>query len=150
MRLSKFTDYAVRICLYLTAHEQRLVSISEIAQAHQLSQSNLMKVVQQLVEGGYLRSVRGRLGGVQVARPASEIRVGEVIRYMEGDTQLVDCKSCILQGSCGLVRVLHEAKLAFYDSLDRFTFADALTAHPRTLNTLLGAMPDSPRNLSAG
>ncbi|MBY6090436.1 RrF2 family transcriptional regulator [Pseudooceanicola sp. 502str34] len=137
MRLSKFTDYALRACLYLAAHQGRLVPIAEIARAHDLSQSNLMKVVQQLVEGGFVRSTRGRSGGVQLAKPAEEIHAGAVARFMEGETPLVDCASCILNGSCGLVRALAEAKAAFYKALDKYSLADAIGAHPRTLPILM-------------
>lgn len=139
MNLSKFTDYALRVCLYLGAHQDRVVPISEMSRAHGVSQSNLMKVVNQLVDGGFLKSTRGRSGGVALARPAAEIRVGEVARFMEGDDPLVDCSSCILRGSCGLVRGLKEAKDAFYQSLDSFSLADSVLAHPRTLSILLGA-----------
>lgn len=139
MHLSKFTDYALRVCLYLGAHQDRIVPISEITRAHGLSQSNLMKVVQQLVEGGFLKSTRGRSGGVTLARPAAEIRVGEVARFMEGDSGLVDCSTCILIGACGLVRGLNEAKNAFYQYLDRSSLADAVLAHPRTLSVLQGS-----------
>lgn len=114
MRLSKFTDYALRVCLYLAAHEGRLVPIWEISGAHGLSQSNLMKVVNQLVDHGVLQSTRGRSGGVRLAKCASEIRVGQVARKMEGDGAMIDCDKCILRGSCGVVRALREAKDAFY------------------------------------
>ncbi|MCR8549321.1 Rrf2 family transcriptional regulator [Salipiger sp. P9] len=143
MHLSKFTDYALRVCLYLGAHQDRLVPISEIARAHRLSQSNLMKVVHQLVDGGFLKSTRGRSGGIALARPAAEIRVGEVTRYMEGDAQMVDCSTCILRGACGLVGGLKEAKDAFYQNLDRFSLADSVLAHPRTLNILQSAASDA-------
>ncbi|MFD1343293.1 RrF2 family transcriptional regulator [Litorisediminicola beolgyonensis] len=143
MNLSKFTDYALRVCLYLGAHQDRVVPISEITRAHGVSQSNLMKVVTQLVDGGFLKSTRGRSGGVRLARPAAEIRIGQIARFMEGDDPLVDCSSCILAGACGLVRGLKEAKDAFHQSLDRLSLADSVLAHPRTLSILLGASPDS-------
>ncbi|MBN8293062.1 Rrf2 family transcriptional regulator [Rhodobacter sp. NTK016B] len=139
MKLSKFTDYALRTALYLAAHEDRLVSISEISAAHGIPQSSVMKVVNQLVDGGFLSSTRGRLGGVRLSRPASEQRVGDIARYMEGDTPMVDCSSCLLRGSCGLVRGLYEAQNAYYDSLNRFTVAEAVRADPRTMGILLGA-----------
>lgn len=142
MRLSRFSDYALRACLYLGAHEGRVVPISEIVRAHGLSQNNLMKVVTMLVEGGILRSVRGRNGGVALARPAAEIRVGEIVRLMEGDAAMVDCSTCLLRGQCGLVRALKEAKDAFYAALDRHDLAEALRARPGTLALLLGAGPD--------
>ncbi|WP_370206478.1 RrF2 family transcriptional regulator [Pararhodobacter marinus] len=138
MNLSKFTDYALRTSLYLAAQEDRLVSISEIAAAHRVPQSSVMKVVNLLVDGGFLASTRGRAGGVRLAKPAADLRVGDIARYMEGDTPLVDCTSCVIQGACGLVRALYEAKDAFYASLNRFTLAEAVRAHPRTVDILLG------------
>lgn len=144
MHLSKFTDYALRVCLYLGARQDRLVSISEIAQAHGLSHGNLMKVVKNLVDGGFLKTTRGRAGGVELARAAEEIHVGEIARYMEGDTSMVDCSSCILKGACGLTRALREAKLAFYAHLNQYSLADALHAHPKTLSLLLAAVPSEP------
>ncbi|WP_172331397.1 Rrf2 family transcriptional regulator [Mangrovicoccus sp. HB161399] len=136
MRLSKFTDYAVRICLYLAAHQDRIVPIAEMARAHDLSKNNLMKVAQQLIEGGFLESLRGRAGGVRLARPASGIRLGQVVRHMEGDCTIVDCGGCLLTGSCGLLEPFAEAQLSFYRSLDRLSLADALLMHPRTLGVL--------------
>lgn len=141
MHLSKFTDYALRVCLYLGAHQQRLVPISEIARAHDLSQSNLMKVVNQLVDGGFLKSTRGRSGGVQLANPAANIRVGDVVRHMEGDGGMVDCSTCILRGACGLVGVLRQAKSEFYQYLNGYSLADAVLAHPKTLGILQGTLP---------
>ncbi|MCA0919395.1 RrF2 family transcriptional regulator [Pseudooceanicola nanhaiensis] len=139
MHLSKFTDYALRVCLYLGAHPERLVPISEMARAHDLSQSNLMKVVHQLVEGGFLSSTRGRSGGIRLARPAEEIRLGAVARYMESDGAMVDCSSCILRGSCGLVPALHEARMAFFAVLDSQTLDRAVKSHPRMLPILRSA-----------
>ncbi|WP_298497675.1 Rrf2 family transcriptional regulator [uncultured Maritimibacter sp.] len=138
MHLSKFTDYAIRVCLYLGVRQGDTVKISEIAQAYSLSQSNLMKVVNRLVDGGYLRSQRGRSGGVTLAFAPQDIRMGEVARFMEGETAVVDCACCLLCGSCGLTRALREAQIAFYTHLDQWTVADALNAHPRTLGLLLG------------
>lgn len=139
MRLSRFSDYALRACLYLAAQGDRLVPISEIVRAHKLSQPNLMKVVHRLVEGGILKSVRGRNGGVALARPAVQIGTGEIVRLMEGDDQLVDCSDCVIRRACGLVHVLAEAKHAFYASLDGYSLADAAMAHPKTISLLLSA-----------
>ena len=136
MHLTKFTDYALRISLYLAAHPERLVPIAEMARGHDLSHSNLMKVVTRLVEGGFVDSVRGRNGGVHLAKPAAEIRVGDMVRYMEGDAKLVDCEHCILQHACGLVSVLAKARIAFYKELNTATLADAVTAHPETQGIL--------------
>ncbi|WP_108258718.1 RrF2 family transcriptional regulator [Mangrovicoccus ximenensis] len=145
MRLSKFTDYAIRICLYLGAHQDRIVTVAEMARAHGLSKNNLMKVALQLVEGGFLESTRGRAGGVRLARPAPEIRLGQVVRHMEGDGGLVDCGGCLLTGACGLPGPFAEAQAAFYAALDRLSLADALLSHPGSLGLLQrAAAHDSP------
>ncbi|MCE5974285.1 Rrf2 family transcriptional regulator [Sinirhodobacter sp. WL0062] len=141
MNLSKFTDYALRLCLYLVANQDKIVPVSEIADAHQLPQSSLLKVVQRLVEGEFLLSARGRTGGVQLSRSATEIRIGDLVQFMEGDTEMVDCTGCLLQGSCGLTKTLREAKRDFYKSLNRSSLADAALSHPRTLALLLAASP---------
>lgn len=142
MRLARFTDYAIRMCLYLGAHQERLVSIAEAAEAHGLSHGNFMKVAQQLVEGGFVESVRGRSGGIRLARPASEIRIGELARFMEGDAPMADCASCTLRSACGLIGALEAAKDAFYASLDRLSLADAILARPGTLALLRAASGD--------
>ncbi|MFW2544290.1 RrF2 family transcriptional regulator [Primorskyibacter sp. 2E107] len=142
MRLSKFTDYSLRVCLYLGAHGGRRVSIAEIARAHGLSQSNLMKVVTQLVDGGFVKSTRGRSGGIELASPPRAITVGAIARYMEGDSAMVDCATCILHGKCGLVPALKRAKMAFYGYLEQISLADALAANPATLGILQDAAAD--------
>lgn len=139
MKLSKFSDYALRVSLYLAASNDRLVSISEIVSAYDLSKNNLMKVVNVLVDGGILESVRGRNGGVRLARPAEKIGVGEVVRIMEGDTGLVDCTGCLLASGCGLVRILRDGKRAFYKALNDYSLADAVTLNPRSLAVLQSA-----------
>ncbi|WP_413207171.1 RrF2 family transcriptional regulator [Rhodospirillum sp. A1_3_36] len=141
MRLSRFSDYALRACLYLAAHGDRLVPIAEIARAHDLSQSNLMKVVNLLVDGGVLSSTRGRHGGVTLAKASQDIKLGDVVRLMEGEGRLVDCSECLLDRSCGLVKVLFQAKEAFYEALNGYDLSVVLNAHPRTLELLLSAAP---------
>jgi Rrf2 family nitric oxide-sensitive transcriptional repressor len=141
MRLSRFSDYALRACLYLSAHGDRLVPIAEIARSHDLSQSNLMKVVNLLVDGGVLSSTRGRHGGVTLAKAPQDIYLGDVVRLMEGNGRLVDCSECLLDRSCGLVKVLHQATEVFYAALNTYDLSSALTAHPRTLELLLAAAP---------
>ncbi|MCA8884809.1 MAG: Rrf2 family transcriptional regulator [Rhodobacteraceae bacterium] len=144
MKLSKFSDYAVRVCLYLGAHQGRAVPISEIARAHDVSHGNLMKVVQILVESGFLKSIRGRSGGVRLARSAADIRLGQIVRQMEGDDRLVDCSSCILQNNCGVVAALFQAKVAFYQALDKHSLADAILASGKTLPILQAAAESAP------
>lgn len=126
MRLTRYTDYAMRVLLHLGAHQDRLCSISEIARTYGISQNHLMKVVHDLGKAGYVSSVRGRMGGIRLARPAEEIRVGAVVRHTEEGFDLVDCGSCVIAPACGLTGVLKEALAAFMTVLDNYTLADLL------------------------
>jgi Rrf2 family nitric oxide-sensitive transcriptional repressor len=126
MRLTRYTDYALRVLLYLGARPERVCSISEIARAYGASQNHLMKVVNDLVRAGYLTSVRGRNGGVRLARPATEINVGEVVRHTEEGFDLVDCGNCVIAPACGLTGALHQALAAFMAVLDSHTLEDLL------------------------
>ncbi|HTQ70336.1 MAG TPA: Rrf2 family transcriptional regulator, partial [Acidocella sp.] len=91
MRLTRFTDYAVRVMLYLAAHEDRLCSIAEIAKSYGISQNHLMKVVSDLAGAGYVQSLRGRGGGIRLARAATDINIGQMVRHTEGKVDLVGC-----------------------------------------------------------
>lgn len=126
MRLTRYTDYAMRVLLYLGARQDRLSSISEIAQAYGISQNHLMKVVSDLVNAGYLVSVRGRFGGVRLARSPAEINIGAVIRHTEDGFDLVDCGNCIIAPACGLTGALHQALAAFLTVLDGYTLESLL------------------------
>ncbi len=127
MRLTRYTDYAMRVLLYVGAQDEaRLNPISEIARAYGISQNHLMKVVNDLVNAGYLESVRGRFGGIRLARPAAEINVGAVVRHTEEGFDLVDCGSCIIAPACGLTGALAEALAAFMTVLDGYSLADLL------------------------
>jgi Rrf2 family nitric oxide-sensitive transcriptional repressor len=138
MRLTRYTDYAMRVLLYLGARPERLCSIAEIARAYDISQNHLMKIVNDLAREGYIESVRGRFGGIRLGRPASDINIGEVIRHSEEGFDLVDCASCVIAPACGFSGALHEALAAFMAVLDRYTLAD-LTAQPLAIRALLAA-----------
>lgn len=127
MRLTRFTDYALRVLLYLGARPDRLCSIAEIAAAYGISQNHLMKVVSDLGQAGLVASTRGRTGGIRLARPAAEINVGSVVRRTEAGTDLADCGHCVIAPACGLTCVLAEALAAFLTVLDGYTLADLLT-----------------------
>ncbi|MFA7441616.1 MAG: Rrf2 family transcriptional regulator [Sphingomonadaceae bacterium] len=140
MRLTRYTDYAMRVLLYLGAQSdaQALCSIADIARAYNISQNHLMKVVNDLVNAGYLTSVRGRFGGIRLARAAAEIHVGEVVRHTEGGFHdLVDCGSCIAAPGCGLTGALRQAMAAFIGVLDGYTLAD-IVGPKRQMATLFG------------
>lgn len=126
MRLTRYTDYAMRVLLYLAARPDRLCSISEVTRAYGISQSHLMKVVNDLVNAGYLASVRGRFGGIRLARAPALINVGEVIRHTEDGFDLVDCGSCIIAPACGLTGALGAALDAFMKVLDGYSLEDLM------------------------
>jgi len=127
MRLTRYTDYAMRVLLYLGARPERLCSIAEIAGAYGISQNHLMKVVSDLVNAGYLVSVRGRAGGVRLARPPIDINIGAVVRHTEDGFDLVDCGSCIIAPACGLTGALGQALAAFMKVLDGYTLENLMS-----------------------
>lgn len=133
MRLTRYTDYALRVLLYLGARPDRLCSIGEIARSYDISQNHLMKVVNDLANAGYVASVRGRSGGVRLGRPPAEINIGQVVRHTEDGFEVVDCGTCIIAPVCGLTHVLGDAVNAFLGVLDGYTLADLL----RTPSSLL-------------
>ena len=138
MRLTRYTDYALRVLIYLGARPDARCSIAEISRAYDISQNHLMKVVNDLVNAGYLASARGRLGGINLARPAEEINVGAVIRHTEDGFDLVDCGECIIAPACGLTGALRQALAAFLHVLDGYTLADLITK-PVELGLLFSA-----------
>lgn len=126
------TDYALRVLLYLGERPERHWSISEISRAHAISYHHLTKVARDLVKAGYLKSYRGRVGGIALARPATAISVGAVVRLMECDLDVVDCTECAIAETCGLKGVLNEAMRAFMGTLDRYSLHDLLARQETT------------------
>jgi Rrf2 family transcriptional regulator, nitric oxide-sensitive transcriptional repressor len=131
MRLLASTDFALRVLMRLSAAPDTHVSTDTLARELVVSRHHLHKIVQYLTEAGLVRTIRGAHGGVMLARPASEIKVGEVIRSHEHDQPLVECfradgGACTLLPRCRLRGMLDAAKNAFYQQLDRYTLADCL------------------------
>ncbi len=141
MRLNVQSDYALRLLMHLAASDGELITISQVAERFRISQNHLMKVAYLLGREGFIETVRGRSGGLRLARKASAIRIGDVVRHMEGDLALVECfqaaGTCLIVRACRLKGVLHEALEAFLTVLDSYTIGD-LTANNRGLRTLLG------------
>lgn len=127
--------------MYLALTPDRLVTINEIADHYRISEAHLMKVAHQLGIAGDIETVRGRRGGIRLARPAETINVGEVVRRTEPDMELVQCFGeqgiCTIQPSCVLKGALQKALLAFMSVLDAYTLAD-LIGPQRKLSELLG------------
>jgi Rrf2 family nitric oxide-sensitive transcriptional repressor len=149
MRLTAYTDYTLRTLMYLAVNTSRLATIAEIARTYRVSETHLMKVVHQLGVTGDIETIRGRNGGLRLARPADAIILGSVVRRTEEDMDLVACfdgsASCAISEICVLQTVLHEALAAFLAVLDRFTLADLVVPRAQ-LAILLGVQAHSQRS----
>lgn len=165
MHLTLWTDYALRTLIYLGVKGDSLATIAEIAESFDISRPHLMKIVNRLGAQGYVATVRGRRGGIKLARPPVQIRVGAVIRDTEEDLAVMGCLSksgsepgfCRIEGCCVLRRALREATLAFLEVLDRYTLADLLAPDRRLADSLglalaarLATKPDSAGVADAG
>jgi Rrf2 family transcriptional regulator, nitric oxide-sensitive transcriptional repressor len=141
VRLTSYTDYTLRTLIYLALTVDRLATIAEISEHYGVSQAHLMKVVHQLGLAGDIETVRGKGGGLRLARSPEAIRVGAVIRRCEPDLVLVPCfgdhGACAIEPDCVLQKALQGALAAFLKELDRYTLAD-LIAPRRKLTALLG------------
>jgi Rrf2 family transcriptional regulator, nitric oxide-sensitive transcriptional repressor len=134
MRLTHFTDYSLRVLMYLAAAPRGHATIAEIAAAFAISESHLTKVVHNLGKKGLLSNMRGRGGGIELACPTAQINIGAVVRAAEADTALVECfvprtNHCVITPVCRLRGVLTEALEALYATLDKYTLEDI--AHNR-------------------
>jgi Rrf2 family transcriptional regulator, nitric oxide-sensitive transcriptional repressor len=142
MRLTRYTDYSLRVLIYLGLQTERLSSIREIADLYGISESHLMKVVQALGQSGYVATLRGRGGGLRLAKSPHEINLGDVVRNTEYDVALVECfaedGACRIAGPCRLRHVLKDALNAFFAVLDRYTLDDLLQPNRNILKESLG------------
>lgn len=134
MRLTAYTDYSLRVLIYLAVSTEERATIREIAQHYSISRNHLMKVVQELSQRGYVIAQRGKNGGLQLQKPPAEIRIGQLVAAMENDMALTECfgdnNQCILTPACALKPMLAEALEAFLSTLNRYTLED-IVAEPR-------------------
>lgn len=148
MQLTYYTDYSLRVLMYLAVNRGRMVNISEIADRYGISRNHLVKVVHNLARGGYIKSYRGKGGGIELARGPAEINIGEVVRYAEGPLRPVECfdaerNRCVIANACGLAEVIAEACDNFFATLDRYSLADLLRRRARLAKILTApANPD--------
>jgi len=129
MRLTKHTDYSLRVLVYLGVRPGRVATIEEVADAYTISRNHLMKVVHRLATHGIVETQRGRHGGFRLARDPSAIGLGAVVRITEPDFAVVECMDphgdgCVIYGGCALRGALHDATNAWFAVLDRYTLAD--------------------------
>ena len=138
MRLTLYTDYSLRVLLYLAGKEDEVVTISDLADFYKISRNHLVKVVHNLGLKGYILTTRGRNGGLRLAHPAKEILIGNVVRATEPDLDLLECfnpatDQCVITRSCSLKSVLFNAQATFMGVLDQYTLADLSKAPKKTI-----------------
>jgi Rrf2 family transcriptional regulator, nitric oxide-sensitive transcriptional repressor len=131
MQLTRFSDFGLRIGLYLASHPDRVVPVEEISRAYSISRFHLVKVVQRLTDLGLVSSVRGRGGGLRLCKDPAQIRLGDLVRATEPNMDLVECfdrvnNTCPIAAVCGVKGALQRAEEAFVASLNESTLADFL------------------------
>jgi Rrf2 family nitric oxide-sensitive transcriptional repressor len=138
MQLTRHTDYAFRVLIFAAVHPERLVTISEMAEAYSISRNHLVKVVHEMGQHGFIETQRGKGGGIRLARPPREIGLADVVRAMEEKLEIIDCGAtgCPILPACALRDVLYEARDAFLASLGRHTLQDIID--DKNLLPLLG------------
>ena len=134
MRLTRQTNYAIRILMYCAANSGKLSQVPEIANSYNLSEAFLFKILKPIIKHGFVLSVRGRNGGIQLAKPAGQIKLSEVVKITEDSFAMADCfeadgTDCPLVNHCGLNRALNEALNAFFAVLDQYTIEDLINHH---------------------
>ncbi len=141
MRLTLYSDYSLRVLIYLGLKGQDISTISEISDSYDISKEHLRKVVHNLSKEGFIKTSTGRAGGLSLAMPASEIFVGEVVRKTEEDFRIVECfdpiqNKCVIENDCKLKHVLNSALFSFFNVLDKYTIEDLLTPKQMLSNSL--------------
>lgn len=130
MHITRYTDYSLRVLIYLAEQGDRLATIQEIADSYEISKNHLMKVVHQLNKKGYIETIRGKKGGMRLHMAPNEINIGVLVRETEQDLSIVECFSsksaCKITPVCGLKAMFAEALKAFLETLDKYTLADVI------------------------
>lgn len=148
MQLTTFSDYSMRVMMYLGLKHGQLTTISEIARSYGISENHLTKVVHHLAQRGYIETLRGKGGGLRLVLDPKTVNLGAMLRASEGDSGLLPCLTkegeCCIQISCKLMGILREAQLALFEVLDKYTLADLLMQeeplarillHPRSVTS---------------
>lgn len=151
MRLTQYSNFTLRTLQFIALRAPGIVTVDEVARAHRISKAHLVKVAHELGRRGYIETIRGRRGGMRLARPAEQITVGEVIRWTEAPLELVECfnpvtNTCPLLGACHLSRGIQRALRAFLSVLDDMTIADIAINR----DTLLGRLTEAADPSRAG
>lgn len=135
MHITRYTDYSIRVLIYLAVQGDRLTTIQEIADSYEISKNHLMKVVHQLNKKGYIETIRGKKGGMRLHMAPGDINMGILVRETEQDMSIVECFSsknaCRIAPVCGLKSMFAEALDAFLSALDKYTLADIIQEQHR-------------------
>ncbi|CAB1218614.1 RrF2 family transcriptional regulator [Acinetobacter bouvetii] len=132
MQLNKFTDYALRILMYIAQPRDMPYTIAEIAQDLHVSQNHLVKIVHFMGKQDWLITTRGKGGGIRLNPQALELNLGQIVRILQGENQIVECNTppCVLRSKCGLKGILDQALEQFYLSLDQYSLGQVLNNAP--------------------
>lgn len=144
MRLTTFSDYSLRVLIYLGVHEDEIATVGQIADAYGISANHLMKVVHYLAQNGYIETARGKGGGMRLGLAPEKINIGELMRGTEDNRKLVECfdrdnSDCRIESACVLRGMLGRALESFFGALDAHTLADLIAPRPRLANMLAAA-----------
>ena len=130
MQITRYTDYSLRVLIYLGLREEEQVTIQAIADSYKISKNHLMKIVQELNLQGYVLAVRGKNGGLKLNMKAKDINIGKLVRQIEQNTKLIECFSskneCVITPYCQLKHIFYGALESFYQYLENYTLADLL------------------------
>lgn len=128
MQINKFTDLSLRVLMYVS-HEDRtaVITINEIAQQFNVQRNHLTKVIARLSKEGWIITTRGRTGGIKLAKPPKDLRLGDIIAQLEHGS-LIDCSTplCPIRGACNLKNILDAGLKSFYLEMNRYSLADIL------------------------
>lgn len=131
MQLTTFTDYGLRTLMYLAAHTDTRSSVKEIAEHYNISRNHLVKVVHRLSQLSYIKTTKGKGGGIKISKNAAKLRLGDLIAELEPHMNIVECfdsktNTCRITDSCQLKHYLFEANQSFVETLNKYTLADTI------------------------
>ena len=130
MQITRYTDYSLRVLIYLAINKQQLTTINDIATSYNISKNHLRKIVQQLNQQGYVLATRGKNGGIKLNREPKDLNIGRLVREIEDKNKLIECfgddNQCVITPSCQLKNIFAEAQENFFKTLDAYTLQDLI------------------------